>query len=359
MARQKSIPPGAERKLLRLERDYENGLIPEKDYEVFKKRILSRATGIPSGPGDVPALKKDRAAKQKPDKLPPPRGPKSGGDSPIKKAFPILIIGIVLLGISYGILNELNQESRARIFTLDRPSQTGTAPTTQTQTQAQTPQTPYEPTVPQINVPPPESSTLTITTPSAETTPTNTVVESYLSQERSSHTFSVQDAGSITYRLQHSLEIGIPRIIDFGTPSIYRGEGIVDSSVVRGGYYLFSDRPPKDDNILLTLFAIEPGREERFFKELNAYMSRFHDAYNIDATLYEMVDGPKITETPSIEYRFNFYPLGDDSFKSNVKLIAIKSSNLVVYIYYLDNSGNFALQGEKERKIMEVLNEYL
>jgi len=349
MEKNKHVPPLVERNLLRLEREYESGLIPEKDYEIRKREILARASGIPQGHSNSHQLKKQKIKRQKP--------PKSPNDhSFIKKAFPFFLIGLLLIGLSFKIIPELGQKSTVIISTLEKSVPKDIIPSLPQQGDSQSVIEPSN--IPQISVPAPISSTSTIDTPTSISTPTNTLIDEYISQDSSTHIFTVPEANSIVYKMQSELPINVPRSMSFGAPSIYGGEGIINTSVVRGGYYLFSDRPPKDNNILITLFVIEPGKEATFFRELNSYMSSFENAYNLDSTLYEKVDGPKITTVPSIQYQFNFYPTGDKSSKSNVRLTAIKRSNLIVYLYHLDNFGLFSSQLEKEKKIINILNAY-
>ncbi|HNR44263.1 MAG TPA: hypothetical protein PKH80_03775 [Methanofastidiosum sp.] len=349
MEKKKPIPSLVERNLLRLEREYESGLIPEKEYEIRKKEILARASGIPQGHSNTHKVKKQKIKKQKPLKSP-------SDSSLIKKAFPFLLIGLILLGLSFKIIPELGQKSTVIISTIEKSVPKEIIPSLPQQGDSESTIEPSN--IPQISVPAPVSSTSTIDTPTSISAPTNTLIDGYISQDASSHIFTVPEANSIVYKMQSELAINVPRSMSFGSPSIYGGEGIINTSVVRGGYYLFSDRPPKDSNILVTLFVIEPGKEVPFFRELNNYMSSFENAYNLDSTLYEKIDGPKITTTPSVQYQFNFYPSGDKSSKSNVRLVAIKKSNLVVYLYYLDNFGLFSSQLEKEKKIINILNSY-
>lgn len=352
MEKKKPIPTLVERNLLRLEREYESGLIPEKDYEIRKREILARASGIPRGHTNTHhEIKQKKIRKQK----------SPNESSFIKNAFPFILIGLILLGLSFKIIPELGQKGSIIVSTIEKSVPKEIIPSlNQDNSQLETQNAePYSPSnIPQISVPPPVSSTSTIDTPTQISTPTNTLINDYLSQDSSAHVFTVPEANSIIYKVQSELKINVPRSMSFGTPSIYGGEGIINTSVVRGGYYLFSDRPPKDSNILITLFVIEPGREVIFFKELSSYMSSFENAYNINSTLYEKVDGPKITTAPSVQYQFSFYPAGDKSFKSHVRLTAIKKSNLIVYIYHLDNFGLFSSQIEKEKKIINILNSY-
>jgi len=271
------------------------------------------------------------------------------------------LIGLLLIGLSFKIIPELGQKSTVIISTIEKSVPKEIIPSfnqdnIKTGNQNSEPYTP--PNIPQVTVPPPISSTSTIDTPTSITSLTSPLIEGYLSQDTSSHIFTVPEANSIVYKLPSELGINVPRSMSFGTPSIYGGEGIINTSVVRGGYYLFSDRPPKDSNTMITLLVIEPGKEATFFRELNSYMSLFENAYNLNSTLYEKVDGPKITNAPSVQYQFSFYPSGDKSFKSNVRLVAIKKSNLIVYIYHLDNPGLFSSQLEKEKKIINILNSY-
>jgi len=351
MEKKNPFPSSVERKLFRLERDYQSGLVPEKDYEIRKKEILARASGIPRGDSNIRHVKLEKIKRQK---------PKASTDhSFIKKAFPLFLVGLLLIGLSFKVIPELGQKSTVIISTIEKSVPKDIIPSLpQNDNQAGSQSTIEPSNVPQITVPPPASSTLTIDTPTTITTLNNPLIEEYISQDTSSHIFTVPEASSIVYKLPSELGINVPRSMSFGAPSIYGGEGIINTSVVRGGYYLFSDRPPKDSNTLITLFVIEPGKEAVFFRELGNYMSSFESAYNSNATLYEKTDGPKITTTPSVQYQFNFYPSGDKSFKSNVRLVAIKKSNLIVYIYHLDNFGLFSSQIEKEKKILAVLDSY-
>jgi len=349
MEKKRPVPSLVERNLLRLEREYQSGAFPEREYEIRKKEILSRASGIPQGHSNTGQVKKQKIIRQKPVKSP-------NDHSFIKKAFPFFLIGLLLIGLSFKIIPELGQKSTAIISTIEKSVPKDIIPSLPQQGDSQSTIEPSN--IPQISVPAPISSTSTIDSPTLISTPTNTLIDGYISQDSSTHIFTVLEANSIVYKMQSELAINVPRSMSFGTPSIYGGEGIINTSVVRGGYYLFSDRPPKDSNILITLFVIEPGKEVTFFRELNSYMSLFENAYNLDSTLYEKVDGPKITTTPSVQYQFNFYPSKDKSFKSNVRLTAIKKSNLVVYLYHLDNFGLFSSQLEKEKKIINILNSY-
>mgnify|MGYP000876422195 CR=1 FL=1 len=348
------IPPSAERQLFRLEREYENGSIPEKDYEIRKREILARASGIPQGHTDTHRIKKQKIRKQKIQKP-------AKDSSFIKNAFPFILIGLLLIGLSFKIIPELGQKGSVIVSTIEKSVPKEIIPSlNQDNSQAGNQNSePYSPpNIPQISVPPPVSSTSTIETPTSTITQTSTIIDDYISQDKATHAFTVPEANSIIYKVQSELKINVPRSMSFGTPSIYGGEGIINTSVVRGGYYLFSDRPPKDSNTMITIFVIEPGKEDTFFKELDRYMSSFESAYNINSTLYEKVDGPKLTSSPSIQYQFKFYPAGDKSFQSNVRLTAIKKSNLIVYIYHLDNLGLFSSQIDNEKKIISILNSY-
>jgi len=352
MEKRNAIPPSVERNLLRLERDYESGKIPEKDYDIRKKEILSRVSGIPRGDSSLRPVKIQKVKRQRPIKSP-------NDHSFIQKAFPFFLIGLLLIGLSFKIIPELGQKGTVIISTIEKSVPKEIIPSLSQENKKDGTQSPLEPSnIPQMTVPPPVSSTSTIDTPTSISIPPSTLIDGYISQDTSSHIFTVLEANSIVYKTQSELGINVPRSMSFGAPSIYGGEGIINTSVVRGGYYLFSDRPPKDSSIMITIFVIEPGKEYTFFKELNNYMLSFEGAYNINSVLYEKIEGPKITTAPSVQYQFKFYPTGDKSFQSNVRLTAIKKSNLIVYIYHLDNNGIFSSQIEKEKKIIAILNSY-
>lgn len=345
MKKQRQISSSSEIELNRLYKLFENGTISTTEYELRRKEILSKLNGIP---------KSNNLKKVKQNKTNKLIAEPSNQNSKIKVLFPVLLISFLLIGLSFKIIPELEQKGTIIVKTIEESLPKGVVlPSIKSTAEEE-----YSSPLPQINVPAPTISESTITTPVTSNPSPNTTVDDYLSNDKSTHIFTIEEASGITYNLQSKLGINAPRIMNFGTPSIYKGQGIINTSVVKGGYYLFSDKPKSDNNIILTIFVIEQGKEDQFFKELSNYMGQFDVAYNINFTYYEKIDGPIRTNGNSIQYQFKFYPNGNDSIVSNVRLISIKRSNLVVYIYYLDSSGDFNNQKVYEETIMSYLNNY-
>lgn len=103
----------------------------------------------------------------------------------------------------------------------------------------------------------------------------------------------------------------------------------------------------KDSRVFVTLFIIENGKHNKFFREMDEYLNN----YNSLRKGYAKKSEQKLTQLNSIQYNYV-----DTQANVPVRITLIKNSNLVVYIYDIDEKEEFTSSQELEGIIKYILN---
>ena len=112
MSKQKPISPSAQRELDRLYNQYENRIISVEEYEIRRRELFSKLGGIPSPNKNRSNINPKSLKKQKVDKPQDDYGK-------IKKIFPILLIGLVLIGVSFKVIPGLEEKGSIIVRTIE------------------------------------------------------------------------------------------------------------------------------------------------------------------------------------------------------------------------------------------------
>lgn len=185
-----------------------------------------------------------------------------------------------------------------------------------------------------------------------EELPTSNIspINKALKDDKSKHTFTQAEFSPVSNKIVSNLPLSSMRSMGMNSFGLDGGSGVVDISVVKEGYVIY---PSKGDSseVYITLFLVEPGKQDKFFRELSTYIGSFDTLRKG----YKKEGDVVSTELSSVQCR---YSLTENSNKYPVLVTSFKTSNLTGFIYYLDPKGEFSLQKDIEKSVKSVLNSY-
>ncbi|NPV51072.1 MAG: hypothetical protein HPY60_07765 [Candidatus Methanofastidiosum sp.] len=186
-----------------------------------------------------------------------------------------------------------------------------------------------------------------------ENDPATTIepIDKAIIDDKSRHIFTQGEASTVPAKILATLPFSLMRSMTIDNFSLDGAEGVVDLSVVKEGYVIYPSKTTGGAEVYITLFLVEYGKHNKFFREISTYVGSF-DSLRRGYT--RGGDGVS-TELSSIQYD---YALTENSNRYPVRAISFKSSNIVGFIYYLDPKGEFSLQSQIEGSVKSVLKSY-
>ncbi|MCC7573678.1 MAG: SHOCT domain-containing protein [Candidatus Methanofastidiosum sp.] len=176
-------------------------------------------------------------------------------------------------------------------------------------------------------------------------------IDKALRDDKSKHIFTSNDFTTVPNNIINNLPLSSMRGMGMNSFGLDGAEGVVDLSVVKEGYAIYPSKSSDGSEVYITLFLVEQGKQNKFFRELSTYIGSF-DTLRKD---YKKEGDVVSTELSSVQCR---YSLKENSNRYPVLVTSFKSSNIAGFIYYLDPRGVFSLQGEIEKSVKSVLNSY-
>jgi hypothetical protein len=176
-------------------------------------------------------------------------------------------------------------------------------------------------------------------------------IDKALRDDKSRHTFTQTEFNSISNKIVSDLPLPSMRGMGMNNFSLDGAAGVVDISIVKEGYVIYPSKSSGGSEVYITLFLVEPGKQNKFFRELSTYIGSFDSLRKGYKKERDVVS----TEFSFVQCR---YSLTENSNKYPVSVTSFKASNMAGFIYYLDSKGEFSLQREIETGIKSVLNSY-
>ena len=176
-------------------------------------------------------------------------------------------------------------------------------------------------------------------------------VDKALRDDKSKHIFTSEEFNPVSNSIISNLPLSSMRGMGMNSFGLDGGVGVVDLSVVSEGYSIYPSNSSDSSEVYITLFLIEQGKQDKFFRELSTYIGKF-DPLRKD---YKKEGDVISTELSSVQCR---YSLTENSNKYPVLVTSFKASNIAGFIFYLDPRGQFSLQSEIEKSVKSVLNSY-
>ena len=176
-------------------------------------------------------------------------------------------------------------------------------------------------------------------------------IDKALRDDKSKHIFTQAEFSSISNKIVSNLPLSSMRSMGMNSFGLDGAEGLVDLSVAKEGYVVYPAKNSGGSEVYITLFLVEPGKQDKFFRELSTYIGSFDTLRKG----YKKEGDVVSTELSSVQCR---YTLTENSDKYPVLVTSFKTSNLTGFIYYLDPKGGFSLQSEIETSVKSVLNSY-
>ena len=176
-------------------------------------------------------------------------------------------------------------------------------------------------------------------------------VDKALRDDKSNYIFSSDEFIPLSNRILGNLPLSHMTAMSMNSFSLDGAVGVVNLSVVRSGYAIYPSKSVDGSEVYVTLFLVEPGKQNTFFREIYNYIGSFdrlREGYTKEGSAVS-------TELSNVQYT---YTLTENSNKYPVKVTSLKTSNIVGFIYYLDPKGVFPQQDEVEKSVRNVLKSY-
>ncbi|HNR44261.1 MAG TPA: hypothetical protein PKH80_03765 [Methanofastidiosum sp.] len=186
-----------------------------------------------------------------------------------------------------------------------------------------------------------------------EELPTSNIspIDKALRDDKSKHIFTIEEGAFVPDKIVSNLPLPSMRSMRMNNFSLDGAEGVVDLSAVKEGYVIYPAKNSEGSEVYITLFLVESGKQDKFFRELSTYIGSFDTLRRG----YKKEGDVVSTELSSVQCR---YTLTENSDKYPVAVTSFKTSNLTGFIYYLEPRGEFSLQSEIEKSVKSVLNSY-
>jgi len=178
-----------------------------------------------------------------------------------------------------------------------------------------------------------------------------TPIDKALRDDKSKHIFTQAEFASVSNKIVSNLPLSSMRSMGMDSFGLDGAIGVVDISVVKEGYVIYPAKNSDGSEVYITLFLVESGKQNKFFRELSTYIGSFDSLRKG----YKKEGDVISTELSSVQCK---YTLTEDSDKYPIVVTSFKTSNLTGFIYYLDPKGEFSLQSEIEKSVKSVLNSY-
>jgi len=186
-----------------------------------------------------------------------------------------------------------------------------------------------------------------------EELPTSNIspIDKALRDDKSKHIFTQAEFSPLSNKIVSNLPLSSMRSMGMNSFGLDGAIGVVDISVVKEGYVIYPAKNSGGSEVYITIFLVEPGKQNKFFRELSTYIGSFDTLRKG----YKKEGDVVSTELSSVQCR---YSLTENSNKYPVLVTSFKVSNMTGFIYYLDSKGEFSLQSEIENGVKSVLNSY-